>query len=407
MIHGIIPALAEGGKIKIGGLGKEITSRKGTKFRPPQKLDHFVVTKTSRDAKGDLEIDQAVMAALAKDGDGKVRAIPIVLHSDEIEQVFPTAYALYAGRKLACRGDGEHATRWSFDPKTKQRLDETKELDCPCPYLRATSGPVCKPHGTLHCSIALPGVAIAGAVHTWRTTSIISIRRMLGSLEQIRSLCGTLRGIPLWLKVQPVAVTPPNAPAATVYCCHVELRAADVVAVQEKALKMATMRARLSSGRIPMPLVLPPAGDHESEEEQAEVSQEFYPEDPDGDGPIIDAPVAEIPAERQMPQPKRKSGNGASAAPAAEPQTFADEVDESNRDRILAPSEVAALFQRCEKFGKVKPHVQNWAKKHLGVDPIGGAMTAEQGDQIEEWAQGEQEGEAEATPGGSLPEFEG
>src|SRR5262245_10037567 len=110
MIKGIQGRLAEGGKIKIGGLGPERQKQSGQgTWRPPVKLDHFLVTKTTRDDEGDLALDDALMEALAKDADGKVRAIPIVLHSDALDEVFPTSYALYAGRKLFCSGDGETA----------------------------------------------------------------------------------------------------------------------------------------------------------------------------------------------------------------------------------------------------------------------------------------------------------
>lgn len=276
MIHGLTPTLAEGGKIKIGGLGAERTSKSGNKYRVPLKFDHFLVTKTERDAKGDLARDQAIMDALPKDQDGKVRAIPIVLHSDTLDEVFPTSYALYTGKRLGCRGDGQVAMRWEID-KAGNRTGKTQEIKCPCPLLEEGT---CKPHGTLHCSIAIESVAVAGVVHRWRTTSIISIKQMLGSLQQILSLCGTLRGVPLWLRVQPKIVTPADGPSTTVYCCHVELRAKDVLAIQTKALKALQMRRALGGDNLLeyRNLVAPPAGPQESAEEQEEIAAEFHPE---------------------------------------------------------------------------------------------------------------------------------
>jgi hypothetical protein len=278
MIHGIVPTLAEGGKIKIGGLGAARKSKSGGEYRMPVKLDHFVVTKTTRDERGDLSVNGELMAALAKDQDGHVRGIPIVVHSDVIDEVFPTAYASYAGKKLYCRGDGREATRWEI--KDGNRTGVSKPCACPCKFLGATSGPVCKPHGTLHCSIVAPGQAVAGSVYRWRTTSIISIQQMIGSLEQILATCGTMRGMPLWLSVDAIRVNPPGVPASTVYCCHVELRASDLLGAQKKALELAQMREALSGGRA-LPeyrtLLLPPASETESDEEQAEVAEEFYP----------------------------------------------------------------------------------------------------------------------------------
>lgn len=284
MIKGITPSLAEGGKIKIGELGEERVSRgSGKKFRMPVKLDYFLITKTTRDQQGDLELDEELMAALPKDADGQVREIPIVLHSDEIDDVFPTTYAMYSGKKLACRGDGERAVRWKWETTKEgpRRTNDTQEVACTCSFLGAKSGNVCKPHGTLHCSIMVPGQAVAGAVHKWRTTSLISIQRMIGSLQQILATCGTLRGLPLVLRVEPVQVAPDGV-TSTVYCCHVELRAKDLLTVQRQALEAAQMRKALTAGRDLdgdyRKLIHAPAADDESEEEQAEVAQEFHPE---------------------------------------------------------------------------------------------------------------------------------
>jgi hypothetical protein len=263
MIKGITPSLAEGGKIKIGGLGAERTSKAGNKFRMPEKYDHFVITKTTRDDKGDLDVDRALMDALTKDKDGHIRAIPIVVHSDNLDEVFPTSYAMYNGKQLLCRGDGEKA----------KRADGT-EVKCTCAYLDAERQPICKPHGTLHCSIVAPGQAVAGAVHKWRTTSIISIQRLYGSFSQILATLGTMRGVPLWLNLQPVQVA-----TGTVYCCHVELREADVMNVQRRALEAIQMRKALGTGDIDAAyraMITAPGDDHETDEERAEIAAEFH-----------------------------------------------------------------------------------------------------------------------------------
>lgn len=279
MIKGIVPTLAEGGKIKIGGLGEERTSRKGATYRMPLKFDYFVVTTTRRDAKGDLITDDALMAELPKSPDGQCREIPIVVHDDDIDRVFPTTYAQYGGRKLLCRGDGETATEYEFTNDGK-RTGRTREVACPCDALNATSGDICKPHGTLHCSIRVPGRAIAGAVYMWRTTSWISIQRMIGSLQQIKDVCGTLCGIPLQLKLEPIQVSPKDAQASTVYCCHVELHAKDIFEIQRQAIESAKMRQRVSGG-YRVRLALP--GVDEDEVEQAEVALEFHPQQPEGE----------------------------------------------------------------------------------------------------------------------------
>lgn len=104
MIKGLKPKLAEGGKIKIGGKGEARQSRSGGTYRVPRKDNHFTITTTQREGgspDGDLIRDDRIMGLLASeyaDGDGKIRTLPIVLHSDDIDLVFPTAYVSYTGR---------------------------------------------------------------------------------------------------------------------------------------------------------------------------------------------------------------------------------------------------------------------------------------------------------------------
>jgi hypothetical protein len=271
----------------------------------PVKLDHFLVTSTARAANGDLIIDEALMAALPKDADGKCRAIPVIVHDDDIERVFPTALALYGGKQLLCRGDGAVAKRWDFDKAGHRTAAEPKDRPCPCPFLGADQGLKCKAHGTLHCSVAVPGQAIAGAVHLWRTTSMISIQRMIGSIEQIRMACGTIRGLPLTLRVSPVTVSP-NGKTSTVYVCHLELRAKDLLDAQNHALRLADMRRQVA-GELPAHFpIAAPAGDDEDEVEAAEVAAEFY-SDPDPVAPgqhSVSAAAAAV--ERAAPPPTAK-----------------------------------------------------------------------------------------------------
>lgn len=287
MIKGLRPSLAQAGAIKIGKLSdKEQTSPSGYKWRPPVKLDHFLVTKTIRGQDDNLEVDDAMMEELRNQGfadkDREVRTIPIILHSDDIDDVFPTVYAWYQGKQVVCRGDGEKATRWEV--KDKIKTGKTKEITCPCQFLeRDKKGKQkCKPHGVLHCTIALPGHAVAGAVYRYRTTGIISVQRIIGSLEQILSMVGTLTNIPFVLRVTPVQVSP-DGKTRTVYSVHIEMRQAIVLA-QQAAIEARKARVELGAPEVQIRALLqPPAADDESPEEQAEVEAEFYP--PDDEAP--------------------------------------------------------------------------------------------------------------------------
>lgn len=318
MIRGITPRLSEGGKIKIGRKGE--WARSG-KFQLPQKLDHFLVTTMEREESGNFAINTEIMDALPQGADGKVREIPIVLHSDDIDEVFPTSYARYAGRTCACRGDGETATQWEV--KEGRRTGATKSKDCPCDQ-REMDPPRCKPTGVLHCSIAIEGLAVAGSVYKWRTTSIISIQEMIGSLLHIKQTCGVFRGLPLTLCLKPVRVNPKGAPQSTVYTGYVELRAKDLQTVQQQALQMAQMRQALQCDdqrnlQAYRALLSDPSEDNETDVEQRDIADEFYPP-VDAPGPLQDGTHKVSAPAKESEQTDVPDGDGAPATEASNPR---------------------------------------------------------------------------------------
>ncbi len=135
----------------------------------------------------------------------------------------------------------------------------------------------CKPSGTLYCSISLPGLAVAGSVHKWRTTSIISIAQMVGSLQHIRQTVGVLQGLPLTLCMGPRQVSPDGKPT-TVYVCWLELRAKDVGAVQTHALELAERRSQVRQlASAPEYRQLVAASESDPIDVEA---REFYPVEP-------------------------------------------------------------------------------------------------------------------------------
>lgn len=281
MIHGDIikPSLAQAGSIKIGKLGESRVSQSTNQpFRLPQKLDHFVVVSAERDENGDLIVDGGIMASLAANGyadrDGNVRTIPVIVHSDDREEVFRTSLSAYSGSTLLCTGDGRTGQR--VDDKT----GEVSEVACPCPWYGAERGQVCKPHGVFSCSINLPERAIAGSVHRFRTTGTISISQLLGSLITIQEICnreiGTMRGVPLVLRVGPRTVSP-GGKKTTVYVVWAELRAESITRAQQAALTATNTREALGLTTGPMEALPAPVA-IDDPIDVADVSAEFYPE---------------------------------------------------------------------------------------------------------------------------------
>lgn len=282
------PSLATAGHIKIGALGDEIRTSNNKTFRRPVKLDHIVVTKPTRDGAGNLVVDDALMSVLLelygstdpKTGEVKLLQLPIALHSNNLAEAFPCSLAYYSGKKRWCYGDGQNATRITRD-------GASMTVECPCEQssLYDPEKGKCKPHATLHCSIRVKGHGLFGSVYRWRTTSSISIERMIGSLQQVLDVVGSLVNVPLMLVLSEVQLQG----KAPVWCCHVELRESTLDEVQRIVLQTAALRqqvAAASKGHHVRLRVLQPGGDHEDEEEQAAVAAEFHPE-----GMVVDEEV--------------------------------------------------------------------------------------------------------------------
>lgn len=190
MIKNIQPRLCEIGKIKIGGKGRETTTKSGKKMRLPVKYDHFVITKTTKDSDDNFEVDKDLMAQLG----GKPKELSIRLLFDDIDLNFQTSYSCYKGKKCFCRGDGEKAMRIN---------DETgirKEISCipeECEYKQKG---YCKISGILSC--LLPQASRIGGVYKLRTHSYNSVVNVLSAL-QFLSLAtnGMLFNLPLKLEL--------------------------------------------------------------------------------------------------------------------------------------------------------------------------------------------------------------
>jgi len=200
VIKGLTMRLAECGKIKIGIKGKMVTSKKGTQFRPPQKLDHFVVTTMDKSEDDDFSPDPYLMS---KYGD-KCREIPVRLPYDDPSLNFPTSLAYYDSSACKCRGDRELAI-----------TSEGQIIPCDPVTCKYAQEDKCKPYGVL--SVMLDDAPTVGGVYKFRTTGWNSINNLLSSMELIRGLTnGLLAGLPLMLTLTPKHTTVPNTKTPTI-----------------------------------------------------------------------------------------------------------------------------------------------------------------------------------------------
>ncbi len=279
MIKGLTLQLNEAGKIKIGRKGGLITSTTGKEFRPPEKLDHFQITTTEKDANGDYIVDTNLEDNIKVAGTGIINengdliGIPIRLLYNDTELNFPTRLASYVAGKLSCTGDGETATK-RFD-------DFTKTYPCPCPRIEQgyDGKDKCKAMGTLSCVIDEAG--LFGQAHKFRTTSMNSIKGILGGLELIRTATnGRIAGLPLMLTINPKTTTTPQGQNTIVYVVSVcyrgnmsDLRHDVLNLISEERqylIGLENLEAETKQSMAENPTI--------SESEQIEIAEEFYPD---------------------------------------------------------------------------------------------------------------------------------
>lgn len=209
-IKGLMPAFPELGRIKIGQLGEERTSKGGTKFRLPQKLDHFRVTQRVRGADGQFLLDEEVHKVVG----AQPTELSVLLIYDDPALNCPSRLNCYQGTRRWCHGNGEQALR--MDAKGIYQARE-----CPCPLLMApdqapeNSGKTefqmikCKPNGSL--GVQLPYKQSSVGVYRFRTTSMESIQSILTVQGAVLLRTGgILAGIPLRLRLYPATDNTPG-----------------------------------------------------------------------------------------------------------------------------------------------------------------------------------------------------
>lgn len=247
-------SVVEIGKIKIGK--KKPKNERG--WCPPEKLDHFLITTLHRGNDENLMVDEPLMESLKQeyaDPDGKLRQIPVMFGSNDIEEVLTTSYTWYIGKTCGARTDGQVITFYA-DPETGKLLDKPRnykwhpsylELSDPCSRQPKR---LLKRFSTLNCMIASPNAKFGG-FYRFRTTSEISSRQLYTTLLHfcgLKGLCpGVLRGLPFRLVVRPMQVSPVvngKATTSTVQVVHVEYMHSDLKALQAAATEQRELEFR-------------------------------------------------------------------------------------------------------------------------------------------------------------------
>ncbi len=296
------PRLAEIGKIKIGGKGRETVSRQGKKFRLPEKYDHFLITTNFRDPNTDDFVpDWELMNLIGKQtkqDPKKLRMLPIMLLFDDPTLNFFARFSCYQGNQAWCVGDGTKALRLTGNTNSNR-----SEVSCPCERILPTypGKDRCKVFGRL--SVLFRGINRLGGVWVFRTTSWNSVRNLLSAMHLIRQVTGgVLAGIPLELTLNPKTVILPEGKQQTVYVVNLEFPgSAEQLAelgyqVHRKRLEH-KVRIEALEEQVRRNLAALP-DDEDGGVTPQDIQEEFYPENEDAvemeNGTRVDPETGEV-----------------------------------------------------------------------------------------------------------------
>jgi hypothetical protein len=236
----------------------------------PSKLDHFVFLRKKKTTKG---VEWEPDPELVRHYGSECRAVQIMLIDDDIDNVFPTAYAWWTATERKCWGDGTCATR-----RTPAHPGGEPWTPCgsQCPELVAG---LCKPSGDLR--FVLEDFPRLGSVCRIHTSSYRSIRQIHSALEEIQTFTGgRLAGITAKLVVRPEDATyfdrkEQRKKTTTIWALSLEVEGQDirklVANLTGNARLFANTRRLLGWGDRVIEVV-------EDEDNQApEITAEFYP----------------------------------------------------------------------------------------------------------------------------------
>lgn len=273
--RGIRTMLAEVGKIKTGYKGKEVTSKNNKKFRPPKKLDYFVVTTTERDGDGNFIPNGDVMSKL---GD-KPKEIKIRLPFDSVDKNFFTQFQMYNGGKKLCAGDGEKAERkgeLAVDAKgyVQQKGEDVHTIQCDPETCKIFQAGKCKVSGVL--SAFLPDSGDLGGVYKFRTHSWNAVSSITAALEYFKANTGgILQGLPLKL----VMVKKTTAEHGTINYATVVIDGEEIRGLRRLAVEERESRKLLGTDVQDIEAKAEASGFFDDSDPEADVEAEYYVED--------------------------------------------------------------------------------------------------------------------------------
>jgi hypothetical protein len=264
MIKGLAITPPVIGRIAIG----KVVEKNGKRL--PEKDDAFTIT-TQVQQRGEWILHPLHNSLIAQQDGGKLRSIPVTLLFNDPDLNLRAEYSLFdrtTGRPV-CVGNGDTAKR--------STQDGVKSIPCPGPQCCSLGQELgCKPYGRLN--VQIEGQEDDLGSFMFRTTGYNSIRTLAARLQYLNAVSGgRARYLPLSLKLRAKSTT--QSHRTPVYYVDLVFRDgvdSEEVLMQAKELAEqsgeyvealeAAARAGLGNGAF-----------EETEDEGAEVVEEFFP----------------------------------------------------------------------------------------------------------------------------------
>lgn len=267
MIKGLMITPPTLGRIAIG----RVVEKKGKRL--PEKDDQFTITSQVQTKDGWIPhpLDETL-----RDGNKKLRTIPIRLLFNEPELNLRAEYSMFdraSGRPL-CVGNGETCKRYTNSGM--------QTLACPSPEAcDIAQGGHCKPYGRLNVRIEGEAEDELGTF-IFRTTGYNSIRTLAARLNYYQAVSGGLLAcMPLELRLRGKSTT--MSYRSAIY--YVDMTIRDGLTLEQGISEAKTLHEqRLQAGYdqraldTAARLGFSNGAFEDSNEESAEVMEEFYPE---------------------------------------------------------------------------------------------------------------------------------
>jgi len=343
-------------KIKIGQKSEKKTQ---SGHLLPEKLDHFIITTGEKDAAGRFIHDAEMMKLLGE----KPKKIGIRFLYNVPELNIQSCFSYYKGLVCFCRSKelwpyvrtGVDLDSSECDLTAIRRTEPAETVvKCPCEFLKRDpkGNSRCKPNVRLRC--VLEEANRVGGEAVFRSTSWNSFMNLLGSVAFIyASTGGRLTGIAFQLVLSPKTVTKPDGGAQKVYVVSVEYDGSAEM-LQDQAFKLNAISPLDRMRQIEAEQKQLLTNFTETPEDEKEIAEEFYPEQPTNGDHAMGSAGATRSVDKN-PSPSHHTARPEANDPLTWPCTEDGEPVNPKTGEIGFPEKPAKLFEDTKPAAIRKP----------------------------------------------------